>query len=123
MSYSVEEIKKATKECRPLKSRVGALINAKQLTNSPTCGITCKEETQSGGIAGGFLTTTICRDKSGKVVAGGIGFGGLKSPALRPPKMNNEEINEIPPTSNNKMAWLIGGIAVAGIVYFMFIKK
>lgn len=67
MSYSVEEIKKATKECRPLKSRVGAIINAKQLATNPNCGI--------------------------------------------------------PPTSNNKMAWIIGGIAVAGIVYFMFIKK
>lgn len=116
MSYSVEEIKKATKECRPLKSRAGELINAKQLTNSPTCGITCKEAVQSGGVVGGFLTTTICRDKSGKVVAGGIvGFS--------PSKLNNEEINEIPPTSNNKMAWIIGGIAVAGMVYFMFIKK
>ena len=123
MSYSVDEIKKATKECRPLKNRVHAIINAKQLTNNPTCGITCKEEVQSGGIAGGFLTTTMCRDKSGKVVASGLTWGDVKSPALRPPKLNNEEINESPPKSTNKMAWIIGGIAVAGIVYFMFIKK
>ena len=28
-----------------------------------------------------------------------------------------------PQKSTNKMAWIIGAIAVAGIVYFMFIKK
>ena len=71
MSYSIEQIEKATAECKPLVERGGGIVNADALANNPNC--------------------------------------------------NKETNSQAKP--NNKTAWIIGGIAVAGIAYFMFVKK
>jgi len=69
----------------------------------------------------GSMTMLECYDENGKMKSSKM----VSSPTdYRTPetkvvekKPNNQA------KSTNKMAWIIGGIAVAGIVYFMFIKK
>ena len=85
MSYQIEEIEKATAECKPLRSRGGVIINADALANNPNCNKKppnwkWKDATEIGKMLG-------------------------------TPYNNNQA------KPNNKMAWIIGGIAVAGIAY------
>lgn len=135
MSYQIEEIEKATAECKPLRSRGGGIINADALANNPNCykktnipyglpprlnPLSCTQVYGEGSVKAKMplgitnTMTSVCENGYEKKIGRA---GSCCVPLTKEKKPNNQA------KSNNKMAWIIGGIAVAGIAYFMFIKK
>tara|TARA_R110000787_G_scaffold11722_10_gene38491 strand:+ start:925 stop:1218 length:294 start_codon:yes stop_codon:yes gene_type:complete len=97
MSYTKEQIDKATAECKPLGGRGGGIINANALANNPNCN---KETNNQGGEVG--ATENVSYDTI--------------SPLYTPPKKKLKIF-----IKNNSTLLILGGIVV-GAFFLMKIK-